>query len=304
MSEEKMDVEYKVSNPASLIVNNISGSVVIRPGAEGVIHVTTNKVPGSGDEKRTEIEITQEPDGTVKVSTRFPEAGWSWLFGSHPCDVDYIISAPTLCSLKLNGVSNTVSAQGFSSACEVNSVSGNVSLHDLAGATRIHTVSGDIEAERLKGLLDLDTVSGDLDLRAAALASINAKTVSGDLQISTPLTDGPYSFKSVSGDVKLIVPADTRCTADLHSLSGDLVSALPVSGLHQHPGSQEVKLQGGGVLVSLHSVSGDLSLDNDSPIPTAAPVDKPLSAEERRAVLESLERGELSAAEALVKLNG
>ena len=300
---ESIERTFNVSLPAHLSVNNLRGSVEIHPGEEGIIQVTAIKRPHTGDEKRTEIEISQEADGTVKTITRFPDGGWNWLFGSMPCEVDYVIKAPHQCSLKLNGVSNTVLAEGFEGAASVNSVSGEITLRDLQGSVRIKTVSGDAEGERITGSLDLETVSGNGILKASTLSSINANSVSGDMHIHTSLAEGPYQFKSVSGQVNLIVPPDTHCTAELHSVSGDLVSAFPITGASHRHGNQTVNVQGGGVRISLHSVSGNLSLDCDGEIP---PTPEPVviaSGEDRRAVLERLERGELTVAEALGQLH-
>ena len=300
---ENIEKTFSVASPARLSVSNIRGSVEIHPGEDGVIQVTAIKQPHTGDEKRTGIEITQEADGIVKAATRFPDGGWNWLFGSQPCEVDYVVKAPRQCSLKLNGVNNTVLAEGFEGAVSVNSVSGEITLRDLTGSVRIHTVSGEADGERIAGSLSLDTVSGDVALKESALSSINANSVSGDMRIRTPLTEGPYDFKSVSGQVHLIVPPDTHCTGELHSLSGDLVSAFPVTGTSRHHGSQTVNVQGGGVKISLNSVSGDLSLDCDGEIPPAPEPVKTVSSEERRVVLERVERGELTVNEALGQLH-
>jgi hypothetical protein len=300
---ETVEKSFPVSAPARLSVNNIRGSVEIHPGEEGVIQVTAIKHTHTGDEKHTEIEIAQEADGTVKAVTRFPDGSWNWLFGSQPCEVDYIVKAPHQCSLKLNGVSNTVLVEGFEGAVNVNSVSGEGTFRDLKGSVRIHTVSGEIEGERLNGILELDTVSGDVAVKESLLASIKAKTVSGDMRICTSLVEGPYDFKSVSGNFRLTVPLDTHCTAELHSLSGDLVSAFPNTGYSRHHGSQAVDVQGGGVKISLNSVSGDLRLDCDGEIPIARDPLKTTSSEDRLAVLERVERGEMTVDEALNKLH-
>jgi hypothetical protein len=301
---ENIEKIFNVTSPARLDVNNVSGSVEIHAGKEGVIQVKAVKRPNSGDEKRTEIEITQEANGAVKVATHYPDGGWTWMFGSHPCDVDYVIQAPRQCSIRVNGVSSTVLAEGFGGEVNVNSVSGEITLKSIDGSLRIHSVSGDVEGEHLSGTLAADTVSGDVKVEESNLVSINGKTVSGDLQISTPLAKGPYDFKSVSGDVRMIMPPVTACTAEIHSLSGDLVTAFPISGSFCNPGSKSIQVQGGGVKISLNSVSGDLSLESGGNIPSAPETAKTISSEERKAVLESVERGEITVEQALGKLQG
>jgi hypothetical protein len=294
---------FPVSSPARLVINNIRGSVEIRPGEMGIIQVTAIKRPQTGDEKRTEIEIIQEADGTVKAAACFSDFGWNWFFGSQPCEVDFVVKAPRHCSIKMNGVSNSVVAEGFEGDASVNSVSGNISLRHLTGSVHLHTVSGDAEGDLITGNLELETVSGDISFTESVLRSIKANSVSGDLHIHTSLAEGPYDFKSVSGDLHLNVPPETHCTAELHSVSGDLVSAFPITASSRHHGSQTVNIRGGGVIISLRSVSGDLSLDFDGVIPPTPEQLKTNSSGTRRAVLERVERGELSVDEALTQLH-
>ena len=89
----------------------------------------------------------------------------------------------------------------------------------------------------------------------------DATTVSGDLVLQTPLSEGPYYFSSVSGNVHMLVPADTRCNAELNSVSGSIRSSLPASSTRMGPGSKVTLIQGGGASVRLKSVSGGLSIE-------------------------------------------
>lgn len=275
---EKIEQTFQVSGAARLVVSNIRGSTEVRAGEEGVIHVEAVKQPSSGDEKRTEIQISQESDGRVNVKTHFPEASLGWLFGSQPCKVDYVITAPRLCTLKVNGVSNDTLVDGFEGECAVNSVSGDLDLARLtgdlsasvvsgeleleavAGKMKLNAVSGDISGKHLSGTLDLNTVSGNVELEESSLTSLEANVTSGGVKVETALSEGPYRFHSVSGDVRLKIPAETRCTAELHSVSGGLTVSLPLTGAMRRNGRQVAEVGGGGVLVYVNSVSGSLSL--------------------------------------------
>jgi len=278
MSDEIFEQVFQVTGPARLEVNNIRGSVDIRPGVNGVVTVKAVKQVHTGDAARTEIEMKQESDGCVKVKTRFPEVTLGWLTGSKPCEVDYTITAPRACALHVNGVSNELFAEGFegdasfktvsgdltlralNGALSLNSVSGDMELTDLTGSLRLNTVSGDITGAHLSGTVSLNTVSGDIELEQSSLSSMDATTVSGDMDLETALGEGPYKFNSVSGDLSFKVPAETRCTAELHSISGDISTKLPATSVSRHNGTQTVEVQGGGVKVYLHSVSGDMEL--------------------------------------------
>jgi Toastrack DUF4097 len=269
---------FAVTSPVHLNLSNIRGSVEIRPGQDGVIQVTATKVATTGDAKRTEIELLQETDGTVKVATRFPEGAWSWLFGSFPCQVDYVVEAPRKCFLMINGVSSQTLAEGFegefsfqsvsgemilrnlTGPVKVNSVSGDAVLAELTGGLHLKTVSGKVSGKRIHGPVHLHTVSGEVALEESNLPSVEASTVSAGMIYQTALGEGPYRFNSVSGDVELLVPSETRCSAELHAISGKLSTKIPATSTSRQNGNQTLEIQGGGVKVSLNSVSGDMQI--------------------------------------------
>jgi hypothetical protein len=269
---------FMASSPARLVISNIRGSVEIHPGQEGVISIHITKDTNSGDAKRTEIELTQATDDTVKAATHFPEGAWSWLFGSFPCRVDYVLEAPGKCSIKINGVSSDAVAEGFEGEFSFHSVSGEMTLRGLTGPVKINTVSGKVELAELTGELhlttvsgkvsgkcihgpvQLNTVSGQVALDESSLSSVDATTVSGRMEYQTAFGAGPYHFHSVSGDVELLVPPETHCSAELRAISGKLYTKLPATSISRQNGNQTAEIQGGGVKVSLQSVSGNLSL--------------------------------------------
>jgi DUF4097 and DUF4098 domain-containing protein YvlB len=275
---EIIEKTFTVASPARLDLSNIRGSVEVHPGEEGTIRVHVTKDTNSGDASRTEIELSQASDGSVKVATHFPEGAWSWLFGSFPCRVAYVVQAPRNCSLKINGVSSETLAEGFEGEFNFHSVSGEMTLRNLNGPVKVNTVSGEVELAELTGDLNLTTVSGKVSgkhiqgpvhlntvsgrvaLDESSLSSVDASTVSGRMEYQTAFGAGPYHFSSVSGDVELLVPPETRCSAELHAISGKLFTKLPATSIVRQNGNQTAEIQGGGVRVHLHSVSGNLSL--------------------------------------------
>ena len=278
MSNQIIEKTFAVSGAAKFNLGAIRGSVDIRAGADGVITVKAEKLINTGDAENTVIEMEQGSDGSVKVKTRFTDYWMGWLFGSKPCEVNYTVTAPRSCALQINGVSADMTVEGFEGdssfktvSGDVNvraingslffdSVSGDLQLADLAGDLRFNTVSGDISGERLAGAVRLNTVSGDIDFEESNLPSVSVSTVSGEVTMETGLGEGPYSFKSVSGDLTLKVPADAHLSAELQTLSGDLSVKLPVTLMSRRNGKQSVEAQGGGVRVSLNSVSGDMRI--------------------------------------------
>jgi DUF4097 and DUF4098 domain-containing protein YvlB len=278
MPNEILEKTFTVSAPARLALGNIRGLVGIRPGADGVITVKAEKLVNTGDDQRTEIEMIQEADGLVKVKTRFLDSWVDWLFGARPCKVNYTVTAPRACALRVDGVSNELFVEGFEGDSSFNtvsggmtvralngslsfdSVSGDMQLSDLTGKLRLNTVSGGIKGVHLSGALNLDTVSGKIELEKSSLPSVKATTVSGKIELETGLGDGPYKFNSVSGNLIMKLPADVHCTAELHSLSGSLSVKLPTISSSQHNGTRTTEIQGGGVKIYLNSVSGNMEI--------------------------------------------
>jgi DUF4097 and DUF4098 domain-containing protein YvlB len=297
MSQETIQKTFQVSSSVRVDLSNIRGSVDVRPSEGNLVEVTAIKHTDNGDADATEIELSQALDGSVKIATHFPDGWWLWLVGSQPCRVDYIVKVPQGSKLKLKGVENSVLVDGLEGEFSLATVSGDLTLQKLTGPTRVNTVSGDVSISGLSGAFDFVTVSGDLDVSEGRLTLIHAKTVSGNLAIQTSLSNGPYRFDSVSGDVRLQLPTETRCSAHLSSLNGDIFSEFPTSNTLRRHGKQAMDIQGGGVMITASSISGNLQLYADGSAPRIESVD-------RRSILERLERGEIKPEEALAQMQG
>ena len=302
MAQETLEKTFNVSGMASLKLTNIRGSVEVRPGEAGQVQVSAIKHLDSGDAGNTEIELSQSADGRVVAVTRFRDGWWYRLTGSQPCKVDYVVKMPQASHIKLRGVENSVFIESLEGEFNLESVSGKLSLQDLAGNLQINTVSGDVSIIRLAGKLDLTTVSGDVDAKDTRLAAISAHTTSGNLGIQTMLSDGPYNFNSVSGDVRLLLPRSTHCSARLKTVSGSISTTFSSTHVSQDFGSRAVDIQGGGVMISAESVSGCLRL---TPYEDAQPVEGSGETSARmdsNKILDKIERGEISTEEALKQL--
>ena len=311
MSDETIEKTFQIAGPARLTISNIRGSVTIQPGSANVIQVKAVK-HGNFDSGRFTIEIAQDSDGNVRVETRSTDS----LFGffSQPPKVEYTLLVPPGIQLYASGVSSSLNVSGLNGEFRFKTVSGNIDLADLSGPFKINAVSGDISGSRLVGKLELEAVSGRARLMESNFPTADATTVSGDLILQTPLSNGPYHFSSVSGNVRMLVPADTHCNAELNSVSGSIRSSLPASSTRMGPGSKMTQIQGGGAVVRLKSVSGGLSIEAEGilaetvqatstipvpPTPPSPPVQsapEPLSTAE---ILQRIESGEMTVDEAL-----
>jgi putative adhesin len=309
MSQETIEREtlartFTVPSPAHLTISNVRGAVRIMPGAPGQVAVTAVKHTHTGNADRTRLQLEQAADGRVTIAARFDPSAIIF-FGNHqPCRVDFTIQAPpTACSITANGVSNSLDLNSLQGEFDLRTVSGAVTLHDLAGGLAINSVSGDVRGEHisLTAPLEVETVSGEVRLRQSLIPAMRGNTVSGDVMLETTLGAGPYDFSSVSGDIGLLVPPATACELELHTLSGDIATDLPVTSRSRSMGHQSLELNGGGVEVNVHSVSGSLTLMCTLDEATSLSELNPSGS--RQEILERLERGELSVEDALQQLN-
>jgi uncharacterized protein (UPF0548 family) len=257
MTTETITREFDVAGRASLTLKNIRGSVEVRAGDERVVTVTAVKHLRSGDAKRTEIEIHQEEDGSVIAETLCEKNVWS---RQQPCRVDYSVHVPRTCSLSVHCVSSSTAVQGLEGRFALKSISGVIALQELGGRIRATSVSGDIVGKRLRGPLRLKSVSGQVLLIDSDVTACTGSSVSGDLVLQTPLGEGPYGFETVSGNVCLFLPPESRCTVEAASVSGRFRSALPVTRSRRRRGRVHADLQGGGPKVRFKTISGNLAM--------------------------------------------
>ncbi len=108
---------------------------------------------------------------------------------------------------------------------QVRSISGDVdATMPVAGTLEAETVSGEIDIGGLAGRIALKSVSGDINLAAVA-GEVSISTVAGDVQLIR--SEGRVSVESKSGDID--VEATGNIAGRLVSKSGDIEVALPAA---------------------------------------------------------------------------
>jgi DUF4097 and DUF4098 domain-containing protein YvlB len=307
MTEVVMEKTFPISGKARVELSNIRGTVVVTSGSEAQIHVLAVKHTDDGNAENTDIIMDQRGEGTVFVETKF-QAVTGWFSGRKPCKVDYSVSVPIDCEIKLSGVSCSFRVEGEQGAVLVRTVSGPVSLLNLKGVFEVDGVSADISISNLDGDLFFKTVSGDLDVRESNLKQVRGSTVSGDVSIQSPTSEGPYELRSVSGNVRLFLPDGYGCTVRKSSISGRLKTNMPVDRSRLESREQSVDIQGGGPVIRFSSISGDIFVNSSGEAAdrgTRAPKEHSVKEEEpeRLEILELIESGQISVEEGIERLN-
>lgn len=251
---ERFSETYQVPNEAALDVTQISGDVRISPGRNNEIKIEAIKrirhrdaEEGKRQLAALRIEVTQV-GSRLEVRTVYPRTNGnrSWSGG-----VDYTITVPVSATvavktvsgdLSVNGIRGEVRAETVSGDVDVvatpnlavaRSVSGDVRAREISSAVlTLGTVSGTVIASALKvRTLDCGTVSGDVRLSNLQVERLSAKTVSGEIEFEGHVTrGGRYEFNAHSGNVRLVLAADTPgFELDASTFNGSIRTDFPVT---------------------------------------------------------------------------
>jgi hypothetical protein len=95
----------------------------------------------------------------------------------------------------------------------VTTIGGEISVNNSTGSFKLHSIGGTIDARNLSpatgsDVLEAGTVGGDVTLNRVAHQRVRVNTISGELDYAGALSrSGHYSFQSISGRLRLLLPA-------------------------------------------------------------------------------------------------
>ena len=154
--------------------------------------------------------------------------------------------------LKINSIKGALAASAGS---------GNIRGGGIAGEINANTGSGEVELEQAgSGNVKVGTGSGNVKLRGVK-RGLRVETGSGDIRVDGEPT-GDWHASAGSGNIDLRVPASTSFNIDARTSSGTLRMNRPVT-MQGNLGNKHVqgKVGNGGVLVDLHTGSGDIQVE-------------------------------------------
>jgi DUF4097 and DUF4098 domain-containing protein YvlB len=124
---------------------------------------------------------------------------------------------------------------------------------------------GDFRATDINGDVEANMKTGDAELLNMG-GGVVANSVSGNVTVRySTISKSPSAISIVSGDVDVTMPANSKTTLQLRTISGEVYTDFDISmgkdaGDLRRVGGQTVggSVNGGGTNVSLQSVSGDI----------------------------------------------
>ena len=297
--EGHFDRTLTVSGPVNLEVQTGSGSIIVRSGDSSRVEIhgkiqVDHEFLGDAESRIQQIE--QNPpirqDGNTITVGRVEDLS----FLNH-MSISYEIVTPKETKLHATSGSGDEKIDGIAGPVETSSGSGGLRLHSIGGDVRAHTGSGDVEIDGVQGKAHVATGSGGI--RAVGIGgAVTATTGSGDVRVEqTAAGDvdvstgsgtvtlehvkggarvrsgsgnihaegepvAPWTLHTGSGDLAVKLPSDAKFDLAAASGSGSIETAreIEVSGMNKNH-ELRGKVNGGGVLVELHTSSGSIRID-------------------------------------------
>ena len=230
---QSVDVTIRADSDALIEIENLSGSVTITGWDKNEVKVTgtlgddTEGLSTSGEGSHIEIEV-EIPDRQRGRGRRDYE---STLVISVPADsrLDVeTVSAGIKVSdvtgkLDLESVSGSVRVTGSPSAADVETVSGGITISGSQTRVTAESVSGNIDLDGVAERVDVATVSGRIEVEAGQIDRGDFETVSGNITFQGSLSSGAsLDLECHSGNVDLLIPADTSASFEVSSFSGEI----------------------------------------------------------------------------------
>lgn len=334
---DRPEIQVSITDERELFEIDESGSQVTVRGVPPVprSHEFTFERPnidlsGLGDLGAGMERIAAKVERSVDKSLRKVGRGLKGInfdFGRWSGGRDYTIRVPHNCDVSLRTSSGDLEINRINGTHFVQSSSGDINMHRITGNVLTSSASGDINVHHIEGKLGVRTASGDINVHDSRLDDLSVHTASGDISLSLVGTpDKDFEIKGISGDVDITLPADSRLTIEVSTLSGDIDSRFKHDMEQRGPGrgrSTTLRINGGGPTARIATVSGDISIQPRKGESVASDVGEPTRDLSRQSegdgdikepegyadrkhqeleILQALERGELSAQDAMQRL--
>ena len=288
--EQKFEKTENLSRDGQVIISNVSGDIKVLVWKEERVKIEAIKRAEASSQSKAkenmdkvEIQVKAEP-GLVRIETKYPESE-RFFGGDSSVSVDYTLWIPEKASVeaksvsgdvrveqpggqvKANTVSGDVTVIGGKKSIAAKTVSGDVRVEGAEGDCDLGSVSGDVYASRVKGSVEAEVVSGSVRLLEISEAQrVSAKSISGSVEYRGQVySDGRYQFKSHSGSVTLVLPADSSFELEAEAFSGSVSTEFPIEIIGKISNKEiKGKVNKGGAYIIAKAFSGNVEIRKGS----------------------------------------
>jgi Putative adhesin len=296
-ADNTFDKTFTVSNHTRIDLSNGSGSVDIKVGKDGQVHVHGKVTPGSwsvfGSGEKSAQEIITNPPLEQRGDTILIGKNSSYIKN---VSIEYQIEVPKDTELdaglasggitvdKLRGPVKVSTASGYAHVYQVerdvqvsaasgsidignvggyvrvNSASGSINIADVKGDVQASAASGSVKIERPADRVDASSVSGSVNITGAS-NDVKAHVISGPISVSgNPSGNRLWELKTVSGSVDILVPQSASFLLSAEAMSGDIRTSIPVIIEEQNKHSLRAHVGTASGRVEVHTVSGEIKV--------------------------------------------
>ena len=276
------DRSFQVSGAVDLEVLTRSGDINVRNGSAGTVTIHAKIHSGNswfgGDHKAEVQELQNNPP--IRQNGNSVRIDYVNL---NNISIDYEITVPENTAIRAHTGSGDQTIEGLKGNIDLESGSGDLRLARLAGDMRFQTGSGNVRGRDLYGPAKVKAGSGDIEIEEMGAGDVDIRTGSGNITVNginggfhaeagsgdihaKGQPKNMWSVRTGSGNVHLNVPSDMAFDVDISSSSGSVTLGHPVTttvqGRVQETRKSVVgKVRGGGPTISVHTGSGDVSVD-------------------------------------------
>jgi DUF4097 and DUF4098 domain-containing protein YvlB len=224
---------------------------------------------GKFEDRDLTRNISIDYDVTVPAQTHL---------NSHTGSGDQVISGLQQPVLAKTGSGN-ITVEHIGAEVRASSGSGDLKINSVKGVLYCDTGSGNVHADDIAGDVFASAGSGNIEVRQSAGGSVKADTGSGNIKLygikgglrasagsgdivaeGEPTSD--WRLGSGSGNITLRVPSQASFNIDARTSSGSLNMKHPVTMQGSLSRNHiQGKVGNGGVLLDLHTGSGDIQVD-------------------------------------------
>jgi DUF4097 and DUF4098 domain-containing protein YvlB len=265
VQDTEMDTTLDVSRGARLELRNHAGEVVIR----------------SWNRNQVRVRASYSSDDRVKIFSSASTLNIkSEARHGHPDAVDYELTVPDWMGVDLWGFYTDISVDGVGNDVRVETLEGDIEVRNSRGEIYLQSVEGDVVVQRSGGRLAVhnvdgevnvldfegglvaESIDGDITVEGVSSASVEAKTVDGDILYAGAIADdGRYKLTTHDGDVVVRIPNDANATVSVATFDGEFEAEFPV----QLEGTQASRkfnfvIGNGSARLELHTFAGDIQL--------------------------------------------